>query len=769
MGRYIRSLGKCFVLFVLLGLSVQAQGVPSSNVIQGLNWLQTQVQANGSLTDESTSIATPLQNRTEALFSLKLLATVPLSLANAIATDIEGNTEYLSRRSISLSIMGQSADAIVALIEASQNADGGFGGMPGYESDPLDTAWALNALNSTNNKNPTVILAAVNYLLASQNANGGYSVKDNNSQPYITALVHTALQESSNSPLVLDAINKINAWFLTQQKADGSWGNVAETSLSYLALISSVSDSGLLNRVLVYLNSQQSVDGSWGGDPYVTALALRALVAQPRPLPTTGDVVLHVSEGSSGLSLSGAVAAIQGLPNATATSNVNGEIKLSGIAAGNYTLTISANGYATQSLTFALQVGTTADLGLIILPVMPTSGILQGIVKDSLSGTALAGATISVTGSSTAVATTLTDGSYSITGLNPGVITVSANLSGYSSVSGTGAIVAGSALRFSPSLSALGLPTISTGSVVGQIVDATALTPLANVAVSVGTATTVTANDGRFSVNGLVPGTYPVALSFSGYLTKSISAVLVSANSATDLQTISLNKALNSISVIGRLTDIYNSQAISGGTVTVLGVGAKAITDTSGNYRIDGLASGNATFQFSAAGYTGETVTLSLQNPGEYKVDRALKSGQGSNITLSVLSSDKSHYGAYAPATIKIQVQNSGGQSVSGTVGLTIVDPQGKVLEGLSASWTDPNGVAQRQFTFPNGVTDIAVPWNTKANTPGIYTFIAKIYQSTGALSGGAVEIAARQAGLTIDAMQAIESVKLSPLPALQI
>ena len=87
-------------------------------------------------------------------------------------------------------------------------------------------------------------------------------------------------------------------------------------------------------------------------------------------------------------------------------------------------------------------------------------------------------------------------------------------------------------------------------------------------------------------------------------------------------------------------------------------------------------------------------------------------------------------------------------------------------MEGLSASWTDPNGVAQRQFTFPNGVTDIAVPWNTKANTPGIYTFIAKIYQSTGALSGGAVEIAARQAGLTIDAMQAIESVKLSPLPA---
>ena len=84
----------------------------------------------------------------------------------------------------------------------------------------------------------------------------------------------TALQASPNSPVTVNALNKINAWLLSQQKADGSWGSVADTSIVYLALLGSTSDSGLQSSVKAYLLSQQAADGSWGGDPYVTALVL---------------------------------------------------------------------------------------------------------------------------------------------------------------------------------------------------------------------------------------------------------------------------------------------------------------------------------------------------------------------------------------------------------------------------------------------------------------------------------------------------------------
>jgi hypothetical protein len=138
--RFIRSLGRCYILtFMLFWLASPAQSAPSAEVQKGLVWLEAQVQSNGSLANESASLATPLQNRTEVLFAFKLLATVPTSLADAISADTEDNTEYLARRAIAMSMSGQNADAVIELLVARQNANGGFAGIPDHESSPLDT------------------------------------------------------------------------------------------------------------------------------------------------------------------------------------------------------------------------------------------------------------------------------------------------------------------------------------------------------------------------------------------------------------------------------------------------------------------------------------------------------------------------------------------------------------------------------------------------------------------------------------------------------
>lgn len=175
---------------------------------------------------------------------------------------------------------------------------------------------------------------------------------------------------------------------------------------------------------------------------------------------------------------------------------------------------------------------------------------------------------------------------------------------------------------------------------------------------------------------------------------------------------------------------------------------------------------GSATMRFSAVGYTSETVIRSFENTGEFKVDYALRVGEGASLSLTSLASNQPRYSAYAPVSIRVEAQNTGAQATAGTVSVTILDPQGKVLESLQATWVDANGAIQRRFDFPVGATAVTVPWNTKAYAPGVYIVIAKIYQgSDDSPSGGLVEIAEKQASFTIDPTQEIASVTLTPMP----
>jgi len=75
------------------------------------------VQADGSLANEVSSLATALQDRSETAQALAALAAaVPPRLADAIAAEPDGNTEYLARLVIALIAAGRDASAQVNLI-----------------------------------------------------------------------------------------------------------------------------------------------------------------------------------------------------------------------------------------------------------------------------------------------------------------------------------------------------------------------------------------------------------------------------------------------------------------------------------------------------------------------------------------------------------------------------------------------------------------------------------------------------------------------------
>lgn len=748
---------------------MQARAQTAPEVARGLQWLSGQILQDGTLLNEPQSIATPLQNRSETASALKLLASAPSSLTDRIAAETENNTEYVARQIIGLSLAGRNAAALLDELGSRQNGDGGFGGAAGFASNPLDTAWALLGLNAANSNNADAISAAVSYLLASQDTSGGHAVTGNGPHAYITALAATALQASSNSPVAVNALSKMTAWLLSQQKADGSWGSVAETSIVYLALLGSISDSGLQSSVTAYLLSQQSADGSWGGDPYVSALALRALIAQPRPIPTTGNIVLNVVDGSAGQPVAGATALIQGTAIAPSVSDATGKITFSEIPSGTYILTVSAAGYAAQSLNFSLQAGTTVNLGTARMLVAPTTGILKGVVKDGTSGAALGDVTISVAGSANATAVTAADGTYSLTGLTPGAVTVSASKTGYASIGGAGTIVAGSVLVFSPSLPLQGQSTGTTGSVIGQVVDAASLAPLAGVTVTIETTgiTGTSGVDGKFDIAGIPAGTYSVSFTRPGYAAKSYAAVMVAASSATDFQVVSLGKALTTIALQGQITDISSGRAISQATVSVLGTSFGAVTDAGGNYRIEGLTTGSATIRFSATGYTSETVATNFASVGEFRLDKTLSLDGGSNPKFASLTTDRAVYPAHVPVTVQMEIANNAAQAINdAVVDITIFDPQGQVVNTQEAIRLDADGVAQNHFTFlPGSTTAVDGKWSTQSYPPGTYQIKARVFTEN-ASTGARTVLAERATAFAIEPSQTVLRLGVTPLPA---
>src|SRR6266545_1820027 len=144
--RRLRGIAFTWLWLIALGSApAQAQGL-SAEVSRGLAWLQGQIQANGSLANEASSVATALQNRSETAQALAALATFPPNLADALASESDGNTEYLARQAISLIAAGRDASAQIGLILLRRNSDRGFGGGSGFASNPLHTAWAVLAL-----------------------------------------------------------------------------------------------------------------------------------------------------------------------------------------------------------------------------------------------------------------------------------------------------------------------------------------------------------------------------------------------------------------------------------------------------------------------------------------------------------------------------------------------------------------------------------------------------------------------------------------------
>lgn len=612
MIRSLRASARClfvWALFLLTCASTGANAQPTAPTVLGTQWLTAQVQPDGSLTGESQSLATSMQARDESARALKTLGVEPSSLLTIIGLEPDDSTEYLARRILSFEAGGRDNLQNISSLLDRQNADGGFGGAASHESNSLDTSFAVLAL-STNKSSDSAMARALNYLKSVMQTGGAFGLT-RSGQPsvYVSAMASSAFQRSADPSMFL-AAEKVNSWLLSVQNADGSWGALADTCLVQLALIGANSDRAVLKTISNAIVAKQSSDGSWDGDPYATALALRALTGLSNSTFGSGTVVGRVIEIGTGNAVPGATVVLAMPSGASVLSDANGAFTFNGVSPGSYSMTVSSPGYSNGQLLLSVRAETTTEVGNVGIAVANNLAVLRGVATDAITHAPMSGVIVSVGGTSV---TTKADGSYLLAELVPGQIQITASKTGYLSSEAIATIAAGTSVQFNPAMRAQS----TSSAITGRVVDKATALPLSGVSVSLAEtgALTTTDQNGRFTLSNVPAGAVSVNLTSTEYGTRQVSAVLP-AGVTVDFMTIALEKNTQPPTT-GTIQGVVREKAtglpLSGAAITVSGSGVyTASAAANGSFLLTNVLSGLVSLKVTKSGYVDANSTATI-------------------------------------------------------------------------------------------------------------------------------------------------------------
>ncbi|MES2933191.1 MAG: carboxypeptidase regulatory-like domain-containing protein [Pseudomonadota bacterium] len=738
-----------FPLFLSLG-ALPASAANSVAVQSGLGWLQNQVQANGSLAAEATSIATPLQARSEALYTLKMLATPPAAFAplqTALAADADTSTEYLARRAWALAYSGVPQSALIDLLQQRQSGAGGYGGDSTYAAHALDTAFVLMAQKTNSAFDPNAVAQAIAYLDASKAVDGSFGV---NGSPnlYVTANSMLAAAAWSGQLSTATITSSAQQWLLAQRNGAKAYGNSFDNAFALLALTGQTSQVAILQPLVDALTASQLPNGSWDNDPYLTAVALRALfsVTQAPPEPTTAGIHGIVIDAANSQVLAGVAVQVLASSDAGTSSNASGSFALTSVTPGAVALRFSKLGYASKDIALTVVAGQNVNVGNVALVAAPLTAALSGIVTNQ-SGTALSGVTVST---GTASAQTDNTGAYQIAGLSPGAATITASFANYQSAGANVAFVAGINYTFSPKLVANGNTLPTTTSLNGVVIDAVSKTPLVGATVSLGGASQTTGVGGTFAFSPIDAGAFVLTVSASNYQTASASGI--AALGINNVGKIALAKLPASSSLSGTVTDAISGAPIAGASVQVQGQGAPVNSGVDGKYSIANLSGTSFTLSVSATGYMAQSQLVSLSQVGTAVADIALftESAVTSDISFIKVATSDSDYSPSGVIPLEMLLANSAAANASVQVSALVFNAQGNIVYEYLASpvigWEGKTFGNNPVTIAANSTLELNLDWNTLRLPAGTYSIKAR------AIDGSGRAVAEADAGFAVTA-----------------
>ena len=192
---------------------------------------------------------------------------------------------------------------------------------------------------------------------------------------------------------------------------------------------------------------------------------------------------------------------------------------------GAYTFTVNAYNIPNGPQKFALVVD-----GGAIGTGSPTTGILQGTVRDATTSSLISGATVTIVGGTST--TTNSSGFYQFSSITPGTYSVTAAKAGYDTGTNTGVSVTAGLTTTSNFALVSSAPT--TGTLQGTVTDANTSSLISGATVTiVGGASTTTNGSGFYQFTNVTPNTYSVTASASGYNPSTANGVAVTAGNTT--------------------------------------------------------------------------------------------------------------------------------------------------------------------------------------------------------------------------------------------
>lgn len=363
-----------------------------------------------------------------------------------------------------------------------------------------------------------------------------------------------------------------------------------------------------------------AIDASTGvisGTPTaVTATGLYTVTATSRAGATSVTLTITVNEvpppalyrvsgDVSGAIIAGVTVRLSNASlDTTVTTDASGHFAFDGVTPGSYTLTPShVGGYTFAPTTLSVEVNKDVTVQSF------TSAGAHGI-SGTVSGLAVAGVTVQLSGAASATTATDAAGHYGFAGLANGAYAVTPSLAGGYLISPASrqVILTGASASGQDFVSA-GAYSI-TGAVTGLVIAGVTVT-LAIGATTVATATTDAS--GKYGFTGLPNGSYSLAPSRAGGYVFSPAAASVVVNGA-NVTGRSFTSA-GAYSVSGSITSLLGASGITvtlslGGTTL-----ATTISDASGSFRFSALANGSYTVTPSSAGiFTPEYATATVND-----------------------------------------------------------------------------------------------------------------------------------------------------------
>ena len=312
---------------------------------------------------------------------------------------------------------------------------------------------------------------------------------------------------------------------------------------------------------------------------------------------------------------------------------------------GNYEVVATGDGYNWNSTTVTLADGDpkTADISL-----KPTETV-SGQITNASDGTPIADATVRVKDDGETVIRTTTDGDGAYRLPTPvGNYQLVASADGYADNSTPINLTAGD-----PVTANLTLSPVATGTVSGQVTNASDGTPIAGVGVGLVkngsyVTSTETASDGTFQLEA-PEGDYELTVWADGYDDNWTEVSLTDSDPKTVDLTLKPIKTFT-----GQITDASDGAAIADASVELRATAAyleKTTTDSDGRFQFE-VPVGSYELSAWADGYADDSTTVNLTADGPGTVNLSLSPEPSSGPQWPIVNTSVEHVGGTAPESM---------------------------------------------------------------------------------------------------------------------